>query len=73
MAPEPAPIDYPDTTGQVETEVDGVIYVSVFNPQDGRKNWHRLITAFCWAFREIDDATLVLKITHNDLSSTTSN
>jgi len=69
VAPEPAPIDYPDTTAQVETDVDGVIYVSVFNPQDGRKNWHRLISAFCWAFRETEDATLVLKITHNDLSS----
>ena len=36
---------------------------------DGRKNWHQLITAFCWAFRETADATLVLKITQNDLSS----
>ncbi|EXF91736.1 glycosyltransferase [Pseudomonas fluorescens HK44] len=69
VAPEPAPMDLPDTTAQVETEVDGVIYVSVFNPRDGRKNWHRLISAFCWAFRETEDATLVLKITHNDLSS----
>ncbi|RON05692.1 glycosyltransferase [Pseudomonas brassicacearum] len=69
VVPESAPMDYPDTTAQVETEVDGVVYVSVFNPQDGRKNWHRLISAFCWAFRETEDATLVLKITHNDLSS----
>ncbi|MCU1748136.1 glycosyltransferase [Pseudomonas sp. 6D_7.1_Bac1] len=67
--PEPASTGLPDTTAQVETRVDGVVYVSVFNPQDGRKNWHQLITAFCWAFRETEDATLVLKITHNDLSS----
>jgi glycosyltransferase involved in cell wall biosynthesis len=67
--PEPTPPTVPDTTAQVETEVDGVIYISVFNPRDGRKNWHRLISAFCWAFRETEDATLVLKITHNDLSS----
>ncbi|WP_256585107.1 MULTISPECIES: glycosyltransferase [unclassified Pseudomonas] len=66
---KPAPVDLPDTTGMVETQVDGVVYVTVFNPQDGRKNWHQLITAFCWAFRETDDATLVLKITQNDLSS----
>jgi glycosyltransferase involved in cell wall biosynthesis len=45
------------------------VYVSVFNPKDGRKNWHQLISAFCWAFRETDDATLVLKMTQNDLSS----
>ena len=61
--PEPEPRQWPDTTAQVETQVDGVVYVTVFNPRDGRKNWHQLITAFCWAFRETSDATLVLKIT----------
>src|SRR5207253_6814427 len=60
--PEQPALDLPDTSQRVETLVDGVVYVSVFNPKDGRKNWHQLITAFCWAFREIDDATLVLKI-----------
>ncbi|MGV8865198.1 MAG: glycosyltransferase [Pseudomonas sp.] len=65
---EPPELDLPDISQRVETQVDGVVYVSVFNPKDGRKNWHHLITAFCWAFREVDDATLVLKITHNDLS-----
>ncbi|MFW0753485.1 glycosyltransferase [Pseudomonas sp. H11T01] len=58
----------PDTTELVETQVDGVVYVSVFNPVDGRKNWHQLITAFCWAMRDVEDATLVLKMTQNDLS-----
>jgi hypothetical protein len=67
--PEPEPRQWPDTTAQVETQVDGVVYVTVFNPRDGRKNWHQLITAFCWAFRETSDATLVLKITQSDLSS----
>jgi glycosyltransferase involved in cell wall biosynthesis len=67
--PEPEPRQWPDTTSQVETRVDGVVYATVFNPRDGRKNWHQLITAFCWAFRETDDATLVLKITQSDLSS----
>jgi glycosyltransferase involved in cell wall biosynthesis len=66
---EPPPLDLPDTSGVVETTVEGVIYVTVFNPRDGRKNWHQLITAFCWAFRETPDATLVLKITQNDLAS----
>lgn len=66
---EPPPLDLPDTSAVVETSVDGVIYVTVFNPKDGRKNWHHLITAFCWAFRETSDATLVLKITQNDLAS----
>jgi glycosyltransferase involved in cell wall biosynthesis len=65
---EPPPLDLPATDGIVETRVDGVVYVSVFNPKDGRKNWHQLITAFCWAFREQPDATLVVKITQNDLA-----
>jgi len=66
---EPPPPDLPDTSGVAEATVDGVIYVTVFNPRDGRKNWHHLITAFCWAFRQTPDATLVLKITQNDLAS----
>lgn len=69
VVPEPVPLDLPDTTARVETQVDGVVYVTVFNPLDGRKNWHRLISAFCWAFRETADATLILKITQSDLSS----
>ncbi|PMY41997.1 glycosyltransferase [Pseudomonas sp. GW456-L14] len=59
----------PATDRQVEFQVDGVVYVSVFNPDDGRKNWHQLITAFCWAMRDTEDATLVLKMTQNDLST----
>ncbi|AMZ73518.1 MULTISPECIES: glycosyltransferase [Pseudomonas] len=72
--PEPAPPEHPqavlpDTSQMVETDVSGVVYVSVFNPDDGRKNWHHLITAFCWALRDVEDATLVLKMTQNDLST----
>jgi len=59
----------PAASEVVEIEVSGVVYVSVFNPDDGRKNWHHLITAFCWALRDAQDATLVLKMTHNDLST----
>ncbi|UVM61434.1 glycosyltransferase [Pseudomonas sp. P9_35] len=72
--PEPASPEHPqavlpDTSQVVETDVSGVVYVSVFNPDDGRKNWHHLITAFCWALRDVEDATLVLKMTQNDLST----
>ncbi|WXL26080.1 glycosyltransferase [Ectopseudomonas mendocina] len=45
----------------------GIVYTSVFNPADGRKNWTTLITAFCWALREQEDATLVLKMSHNNI------
>ncbi|MFZ2319301.1 MAG: glycosyltransferase [Pseudomonas sp.] len=47
--------------------VRGVVYTTVLNPADGRKNWVDLVTAFCWAFKNTDDATLIVKMTHHDL------
>lgn len=47
--------------------VAGVVYCTVLNPADGRKNWVDIVTAFCWAFRDTEDATLVVKMTHHDL------
>jgi len=52
-----------------ELLLDGVIYTSVFNPYDGRKNWKDMISAFCTTFRDVADATLVLKLTHHDVSA----
>lgn len=46
--------------------LDGVVYTSVLNPNDGRKNWTDMVGGFCWAFRDVADATLVLKITNHD-------
>mgnify|MGYP003945750237 FL=1 len=51
----------------VKVHIDGVVYTSVFNPYDGRKNWYDMVSAFCWAFRDVEDATLVLKLTHHDV------
>lgn len=56
IKPEPYPVS-----------VSGVVYTTVLNPADGRKNWIDLITAFCWAFKDREDATLIVKMTHNDL------
>ena len=47
--------------------VAGVVYCTVLNPADGRKNWVDIVTAFCWAFRDRSDATLIVKMTHHDL------
>jgi hypothetical protein len=47
--------------------LDGIVYTSMLNPEDGRKNWVDLVTGFCWAFRDTEDATLILKIVHRDL------
>jgi len=41
---------------------DGIVYTSVLNQNDRSKNPHDIVTAFCWAFRDTSDATLVLKV-----------
>jgi len=43
-------------------ELSGIVYTSIFNPSDGRKNWEDMITAFLYALRDCADATLVLKL-----------
>ena len=43
-------------------DLSGVVYTSIFNPVDGRKNWRDLLTGFLHAFRDCDDATLVVKL-----------
>ena len=47
----------------------GAVYASVFNPADGRKNWLDIVTAFCWAFRDDPDKTLLLKMSHHNRST----
>jgi glycosyltransferase involved in cell wall biosynthesis len=49
-----------------DLELNGVIYTSVLNPVDGRKNWMDQFWTFCWAFKDNPDATLVIKITHRE-------
>lgn len=46
--------------------LDGVVYTAVFNPSDGRKNWHDLVSAFCFAFRDNPQVTLLLKLAYHD-------
>ncbi len=58
----------PEEVGNI-LELQGIVYTTVMNPQDGRKNWEDLVTAFCWAFRDEENATLVLKMTHHNLTT----
>ncbi|GAA5179048.1 hypothetical protein GCM10025771_19980 [Niveibacterium umoris] len=53
----------------LDTTLNGVVYTSVLNPADGRKNWGDIVKAFCLAFREEPDATLVLKMTHHSIAA----
>ena len=45
-----------------QVELSGIVYTSIFNPDDGRKNWPDLINGFLLALGEREDVTLVLKL-----------
>jgi hypothetical protein len=47
-------------------ELSGVVYTSIFNPADGRKNWEDLLGGFLTALGDCCDATLVLKLIARD-------
>ncbi len=47
----------------------GVVYTSVLNPLDGRKCYYDIVTAFCTALRDCEDAVLLLKMTHSSADS----
>lgn len=68
MAPAPLPLPPERMEGTTELHLGGIVYASIFNPGDGRKNWNDMISAFCIAFRSVEDATLVLKLSHHDIS-----
>lgn len=57
----------PDPDEQVQ--LSGVVYTSVLNPDDGRKNWFDIVSAFGYALGDRPDATLLLKMTHHSLMS----
>ncbi|MCG8671800.1 MAG: glycosyltransferase family 1 protein, partial [Pseudomonadales bacterium] len=46
--------------------ITGVVYTTLLNPADNRKHWCEIVTAFCWAFKDKSDATLIVKMTHHD-------
>jgi glycosyltransferase involved in cell wall biosynthesis len=43
-------------------ELSGIVYTSIFNPFDPRKNWQDLLSAFLLALRDEADAALVIKL-----------
>ena len=47
-------------------QIDGVIYTSIVSSYDDRKNCFDMLEGFCWALRDCEDATLILKMGHND-------
>ncbi len=59
----------PLSRGSFQLPLDGIVYTTMLNPADQRKNWLDMVSAFCHAFREVPDAILVLKMSHRHLGS----
>lgn len=46
--------------------LSGVVFSSIANPEDSRKNWLDQLTAFVWTFRDNPNVTFVFKLVHHD-------
>ena len=49
--------------------LEGIVFTSVLNPGDGRKNWGDIVKVFCQTFGDTSDATLVLKMSHHSIAA----
>jgi glycosyltransferase involved in cell wall biosynthesis len=47
-------------------QAKGIIYTSILNSRDGRKNWGDIATAFVSAFQDVEDAVLIFKLNERD-------
>jgi hypothetical protein len=47
-------------------DLSGIVYTSILNPIDGRKNWQDLLTGFLLALGDREDVTLVVKLVSSD-------
>ena len=59
----------PPGDSEVRVSPGAVVYTAVLNPNDRSKNPGDLVTAFCWAFRDVRDTTLILKVCNHGLQS----
>ena len=64
----PRPSFLPAPAMRPEPSTDGILYTTILNPLDGRKNWEDIITAFVYALRDRPGATLLVKIANEQLS-----
>ncbi len=54
------------SSGHVRLEKSEIIYTTIFNPGDNRKNWQDILSAFCIALSKYPNATLILKLVEQD-------
>lgn len=47
-------------------QAKGIVFASILNSRDGRKNWGDLATAFASRFQDVEDAVLIFKLNEND-------
>lgn len=52
----------------VAPDIEGILYTTILSPYDSRKNWVDMLFAFCWAFGDTPDATLIMELTDRDNS-----
>ena len=43
-------------------EISGIVYTTLLNSNDKRKNWKNLIKGFVWAFKDRNEVTLIIKL-----------
>ncbi len=58
--------DYLHSCRREQMELSGIVYTSIFSPQDNRKNREDLLSGFIAALRDRADATLVVKLVSAD-------
>ncbi len=60
--PPSDPLPYPLSP---DLPLSGVVYTTIVNPFDPRKNWEDMLSAYLLALRDCEDATLVVKLAAN--------
>jgi hypothetical protein len=60
----PTGLPFPKTGKLV---LNGIVYTSIFNPYDGRKNWKDLLNGFLYSIGQREDVTLVIKLASTDI------
>lgn len=61
LRPGPIPPVGPKQNGSSQKVYSGVIYTSILNISDKRKNYMDMVAAFCFALQEHPNATLIIK------------
>lgn len=60
---DPVPCGWePPAVFDIRTRLRGVVYTAALAPSKDQDNWEDLLTAFCWNFRDSEEATLLLII-----------